>query len=107
MADLGMDVPHVPTSPPRGYRTGARQDPRGRATFSTAGSYNLILALWLRSLSDLETFERQLTTKAPHITVADRAVVIRTVKLIGRILDAAGHATDVVAYDPRVSRDDE
>jgi DNA-binding Lrp family transcriptional regulator len=79
--------------------------PEVRATFSTAGSYNLILALWLRSLTDLETFERQLATKAPHITVADRAVVMRSVKLIGRILDPAGHAAGIVAYDPRVASD--
>jgi DNA-binding Lrp family transcriptional regulator len=78
--------------------------PEVRATFSTAGPYNLVLSLWLRSLSDLESLETQLTTKAPHIDIVDRAVVMRPIKLLGRILDPAGYAAGVVPCDLRPQR---
>jgi DNA-binding Lrp family transcriptional regulator len=75
--------------------------PEVRATVSTAGPYNLVVALWLHSLADLEAFEIQLGTNAPHIEVADRSVVIRAVKRVGRVLDADGFTADVVPCDLR------
>jgi DNA-binding Lrp family transcriptional regulator len=76
--------------------------PEVRAVFSTAWPYNLIVALWLRSLADLENLETQLATKARHTEIVDRSVVIRPVKLMGRLLDPAGYATGAIPWDLRL-----
>jgi DNA-binding Lrp family transcriptional regulator len=80
------------------------QIPEGRATVSTAGPYDFAVALWLRSLADLEELEIQLAAKAPHVDVADRAVVIRPGQRVGRLLDVDGYAAGVVPCDPRGHR---
>lgn len=46
-----------------------------------------------------QRLETQPTRRVPHVEVADRSVVIRPYKLVGRLLDPAGFATGVVPLD--------
>ncbi|TNM37400.1 Lrp/AsnC family transcriptional regulator [Nocardioides albidus] len=73
--------------------------PEVRAVLSAAGPYNLLVAVWLRSVADGQRLEIQLTRRLPHVEVADRSVVIRPYKLVGRLLDERGFATGVVPLD--------
>lgn len=67
-----------------------------RSCAITAGPYNLVVDVWLRDLRDVHAFEAHLSRKIPHLTVADRSVVLRTVKHMGRLLDHDGHCVGVV-----------
>lgn len=73
--------------------------PEVRAVLSAAGPANLLVAAWLRSIADGQRLETQLIRRLPHVEVADRSVVMRPYKLVGRLLDAAGFATGVVPLD--------
>ncbi|MGW2515368.1 hypothetical protein ACWC0A_39635 [Streptomyces scopuliridis] len=64
-----------------------------RLAVSTVGQYNLILAVWLPTLGDVQWLETILEEKLPGVSIADRSVVLRTVKKEGHRLDARGHAT--------------
>lgn len=58
---------------------------------------NLLLGVWLRSLTDLQRLEAALT---PQPQVLDRSIGQRTVKRMGRLLDDAGRAAGHVPVDP-------
>ena len=77
--------------------------PEIRAVTSTAGPHNLFLAVWLRSLAHVQALEAELAGKLPHLTIVDRAVVMRPVKLVGRLLDEDGWTTGNVPVDIRRS----
>ncbi|KPI18942.1 hypothetical protein OK074_1406 [Actinobacteria bacterium OK074] len=62
----------------------------------TAGPHNLVVDVWLRDLRDVHAFEAHLSRKLPRPTVADRSVVLRTVKHMGRLLDHDGRGIAVV-----------
>lgn len=70
-----------------------------RSCAITAGPHNLIIDVWLRSLSDVHSLEAHLCARLPPLRVADRAVVLRTVKHMGRLLDADGRCRGVVPLD--------
>ncbi|GAA3806506.1 hypothetical protein GCM10022403_045700 [Streptomyces coacervatus] len=44
----------------------------------------------------MHAFEAHLSRRLPHLTVADRSVVLRTLKHMGRLLDHDGHCIGVV-----------
>lgn len=67
-----------------------------RSCAITAGPYNLVVDVWLRDLHDVHAFEAHLSRKLPRLTVADRSVVLRTVKHMGRLLDHDGRSVGVV-----------
>jgi DNA-binding Lrp family transcriptional regulator len=67
-----------------------------RSCAITAGPYNLVIDVWLRDLRDVHAFEAHLSRKLPRLTVADRSVVLRTVKHMGRLLDHDGRCVGVV-----------
>lgn len=67
-----------------------------RSCAITAGPYNLVIDVWLRDLRDVHAFEAHLSRRIPHLTVADRSVVLRTFKHMGRLLDHDGHCIGVV-----------
>ena len=70
--------------------------PEVRAVLSAAGPFNLLVAVWLRTVADGQLLETQLARRLPYVEVVDRSVVIRPFKLVGRMLDARGFATGVV-----------
>ncbi|MEV0705555.1 Lrp/AsnC family transcriptional regulator [Saccharopolyspora sp. NPDC050389] len=75
--------------------------PEVRAVTSTAGPYNLIIAVWLRSLIDVQELETHMARRLPHLDIVDRSIVVRPVKLVGRLLDEQGYATGTVSLDTR------
>jgi DNA-binding Lrp family transcriptional regulator len=64
-----------------------------RAAMTTTGPHNLFVAVWLRSLGDVQRLEVELTTNLPHLVVVDRTVEIRPIKRIGHLLDKHGWTT--------------
>lgn len=74
-----------------------------RACAITAGPHNLVIDVWLRSLPDVHSLEAHLCARLPPLRVADRAVVLRTVKHMGRLLDVDGRCRGVVPLDWSIS----
>lgn len=73
--------------------------PEVRAVLAAAGPFNLLVAVWLRSVADGQLFETQLMRRLPRVEVVDRSVVMRPFKLLGRLLDPHGFAIGVVPLD--------
>ncbi|MFI6931882.1 Lrp/AsnC family transcriptional regulator [Streptomyces sp. NPDC050287] len=67
-----------------------------RSCMIAAGPHNLVIDVWLRALRDVHAFEAHLSRQLPRLTVADRSVVLRTVKHMGRLLDRDGRCVGVV-----------
>lgn len=78
-----------------------------RSCAIAAGPHNLVIDVWLRALNNVHAFEAHLSRRLPRLTVADRSVVLRTVKHVCRLLDRDGRCVDVVPLrlpqDPRRS----
>lgn len=70
--------------------------PELRATLSTTGPTNLVAAAWLRTVADGQRIEKRLGQLLPWLEVVDRCVVLRPVKLVGRLLDPRGLAVGTV-----------
>ncbi len=66
---------------------------------SVTGPHNLVLSVWQRSLADVQRLETALARRFPDLRVAERRVSLRTVKRMGRILDADGRAVRAVPMD--------
>ncbi|WP_219412476.1 hypothetical protein [Pseudonocardia nigra] len=66
----------------------------------TGGPANLLVSLWLRSLDDVQRLESVLAERLPRLRVVDRAIALRHIKRMGRLLDPAGHAIELVPLDP-------
>lgn len=64
-----------------------------RLVVTTVGEYNVIVAVWLRTLQDVGRLEAVVEERLPGVTIADRSVVLRTTKHLGHLLDAGGRAT--------------
>lgn len=64
--------------------------PELRFCSTMAGPQNTHLVLWLRTIADLQRVERRLVEAIPGLRIADRRVVLRTMKLMGQVLDADG-----------------
>ncbi|MFD0027594.1 hypothetical protein ACWGDS_36085 [Streptomyces sp. NPDC055059] len=73
--------------------------PEIRLCVGTAGPQNLIATVWVASLLDAQLLEVRLAGKLPHLRIADRAVALRAVKLMGRLLDAEGRAVGYEQVD--------
>jgi DNA-binding Lrp family transcriptional regulator len=70
-----------------------------RSCAITAGPHNLVIDVWLRGLPDVHSLEAHLCACLPPLRVDDRAVVLRTVKHMGRLLDVDGRCRGVVPLD--------
>ncbi|MFI6862841.1 hypothetical protein ACIBKZ_23600 [Streptomyces sp. NPDC050421] len=70
--------------------------PEIRQCLGPAGPQNLIATVWVSSLVDAQALEVRLAAPLPHLRIADRAVALRAVKLMGRLLDPDGRATGFV-----------
>lgn len=67
-----------------------------RAVVAIVGQYDLAIDVWTRNLDDVQRLEASIEERMPGVQIADRAVVLRTVKLMGRLLDDAGAACGFV-----------
>lgn len=79
--------------PPDKLETTARSlamEPEVRMCAALSGTANLMLVLWLPSHHDTVAAEARLGAKLPWLEIADRAVTVRSVKLMGRLLDDRG-----------------
>jgi DNA-binding Lrp family transcriptional regulator len=64
-----------------------------RMCCALTGPDNLLLMLWLPTLGDLPRFEAALAERMmPGLEVADRAVCLRTLRQMSRLLDGSGRA---------------
>ncbi|WP_033290076.1 Lrp/AsnC family transcriptional regulator [Amycolatopsis jejuensis] len=80
-----------------------RSLPGVRASRFVAGPYNVVIDVWLRSTAEVREVERRMCQALPTLQVQDRAVVQRTVKLLGRILDEDGRSIRSVPLLPEFS----
>ncbi|MCF2527941.1 Lrp/AsnC family transcriptional regulator [Yinghuangia soli] len=88
--------------PPAALDATARQlaaHPGVRMCAGVAGSANLMLVAWLRHVADVPRLEVELLERFGDIAVMDRAVTLRMVKQMGRILDDRGRAVRHVPMD--------
>lgn len=64
--------------------------PELRFCSTMAGPDNTHLVLWLRSITDLQRVEHKIVDELPGLRIGDRRVVLRTMKLMGQVLDHTG-----------------
>jgi len=74
--------------------------PGVRACSLVAGPYNVIIDARLRTTAEAHDLERQMSQVLPALRVQDRSIVLRTVKLLGRVLDARGRSVRSVPLLP-------
>ena len=63
-----------------------------RACSIVAGPHNVIIDAWLHSAAEVHELERRMSHALPALRIQDRSVVLRVVKLLGRVLDAEGRS---------------
>ncbi|MEV7094416.1 Lrp/AsnC family transcriptional regulator [Amycolatopsis sp. NPDC051045] len=88
--------------PPDKLETTARSlamVPEVRMCAALSGAANLMLVVWLPSPHDVLSVEAVLAAKLPWLEITGRAVTLRSIKLMGRLLDAAGRGTGRVPLD--------
>lgn len=73
--------------------------PEVRFCASLSARENLIFTARLRSVSDTQRVEIWLARKLPELVVSDRAIVIRSHKRMGRVLDENGRSIGVVPLE--------
>ncbi|MEU6375807.1 AsnC family transcriptional regulator [Streptomyces sp. NPDC046909] len=66
----------------------------------TGGAANLVIALWLRGLDDVQRLESVLAERVPRLRFVDRAVALRHTKRAGTLLGPDGRAAEQVPIDP-------
>lgn len=71
-----------------------------RLAVSTIGPYNLVLSVWMRTLADVQRLEAAIDERIPGVSIADRSVVLRSLKKEGRHLRGEGLATGVMVPLP-------
>lgn len=64
------------------------------ATVSSAPS--LVVCAWLHTVEEVHRLELTIARQLPHLRIADRLIVLRTVKRMGRLVDHQGRAVGVV-----------
>ncbi|WP_406417170.1 Lrp/AsnC ligand binding domain-containing protein [Streptomyces sp. NBC_00873] len=70
--------------------------PEIRQCLVLAGPTNLIATVRVSSLVDAQDLEVRLAARLPHLRMADRAVALRAVRLMGRLPDPDGRAVGFV-----------
>lgn len=69
---------------------------QARAVVAVVGQYDLAVDVWTRTLDDVQRLEATIEEQLPGVQIIDRALVLRTVKLMGRLLDESGCARGFV-----------
>ncbi|MFL6052833.1 MAG: hypothetical protein ACJ72W_07955 [Actinoallomurus sp.] len=67
-----------------------------RLCASTTGETNMVFTVWMASVGDLLHLEQRLGHHLPWLDIMDSAVVLRTAKRMGWLLDEHGAATGEV-----------
>ncbi|MGP3928886.1 Lrp/AsnC family transcriptional regulator [Nonomuraea sp. KM88] len=73
--------------------------PETRTCAAIAGPNNLMLTVGLHSVADLHGLVTRLRHDFPHATIVDRQMVLRQVKLYGRVLDPVGRWSSTTPLD--------
>jgi hypothetical protein len=63
-------------------------------------SANVVVNVTTHQAADARRIEAQLGSRFPGARVTGRQVILRTVKLVGHLLDREGRARSYVALDP-------
>jgi DNA-binding Lrp family transcriptional regulator len=71
-----------------------------RTVLSVAGPANVLVQVWLRSMSEVEGLEIAMQKALPSIRIADRSVVLAVRKRIGRTFDEDELPQGVVPWEP-------
>jgi DNA-binding Lrp family transcriptional regulator len=79
------------------------EQPQTRMCAVTVGDANLAAYLLTQRLGDVRRLEAELGRRFPDTRVRERQLTLRTVKLVGRLLDGDGRARGYVPIDPRTS----
>ena len=80
----------VPATVIESLRVALPKIPEIRLAALCGSRYNLLLAVWLRNLRDIHRFEASLERAVPGLRIADRSIVTRLAKHVGRHLDENG-----------------
>ena len=75
--------------------------PNVKAIVSTAGPDNLVVKTALRNIAALEGFEARLTDINASLSITDRKVVLQPIRLMSRLVNESGRATEAVSIDVR------
>lgn len=67
-----------------------------RAVVAVVGRYDLAIDVWTKNLDDVHRLDATIEDRVPGVQIVDRAVVLRTVTLMGRLLDERGSARGFV-----------
>lgn len=70
--------------------------PEIRTVLEVAGPSNVIMAVWLKELADVNRLEAAIERLLREVSITDRAVVLRTAKRIGVVLDPTGRRVRTV-----------
>ncbi|MBE1461396.1 hypothetical protein [Kibdelosporangium phytohabitans] len=89
--DAPADNPAVPINPSATPAASVEAGPM-RIASAPDSVHNVIVDAWLRSAAQAHDLERMMSQTLPALRIQDRSVVLRTVKLLGRVLDAEGRS---------------
>ncbi|MFJ3671466.1 Lrp/AsnC family transcriptional regulator [Streptomyces sp. NPDC090106] len=70
--------------------------PEVRTVLQIAGPSNVIMAVWLRELTDVSRLEAAIESQLRDVEIVDRSVVLRATKRIGVALDPTGRKLHTV-----------
>ena len=73
--------------------------PETRTCAAIAGPNNLLLTVGLHGVADLHGLVTRLRREFPHAAIVDRQMVLRQVKLYGRVLDPVGRWASTTPLD--------
>lgn len=83
----------VPATEHEALARAAAQVPGIRLCASTTGRTNVLLTVWLRSVSEVPRVEALLTEAVPSIVFRESAIALRIAKRVGWLLGEGGRAT--------------
>lgn len=73
--------------------------PQVRVCCEITGTANVIMTVWLRGISELSLFERDLESRVPGLVIVDRTVTLETPKRLGSLLDRSGSRIGLVPIE--------
>lgn len=74
--------------------------PEVRQLVATTGSANILASTWLHSVDAALELEERIAAALPGFEIVDHAIVLRTVKRQGWILDSLGRRAECAPIDP-------
>jgi hypothetical protein len=60
----------------------------------------MLLTVGLHSVADLQDLATRIREQFPYVSIVDRRVTLRQIKLYGRLLDQNGRCTSATPVDP-------